>query len=165
MQRSNKLYFVSTRVFIVNHFSWDGMPILDDNSPRENYLAISPWTELRVAALHELYMTSTLSMQCNKSDGNRFQVNYAALINYSLNLCCITQLKLNILYSMHWSLKHDDFFLILQGAWEGLLIPSMLPKSPEVPHCPYVYVPEDRIDLTRSNVDLIRSNIRSYLYV
>ncbi|XP_026327382.1 tyramine beta-hydroxylase isoform X2 [Hyposmocoma kahamanoa] len=89
---------------------WDGMPILDSNSPRNNYLAIRPWTELRVAALHELYVTSTLSMQCNKSDGTRFQ-----------------------------------------GAWEGLLIPTMLPISPEVPHCPIVYAPEDKNDLTRSN--------------
>lgn len=67
-------------------FSWDGMPIDDYNSPRNNYLAINPWTDLRVAALHELYMTSTLSMQCNKSDGNRFQVNYTDPIILKWNI-------------------------------------------------------------------------------
>ncbi|XP_072948838.1 tyramine beta-hydroxylase isoform X2 [Epargyreus clarus] len=48
---------------------WDNMSISYESPPRANYLAIKPWTPLRVHALHALYTESPISMQCNKSDG------------------------------------------------------------------------------------------------
>ncbi|XP_063825725.1 tyramine beta-hydroxylase [Ostrinia nubilalis] len=53
--------------------NWDDISISFKSSPRDNYLSIKPWTPLRVVALNALYTESTISMQCNKSDGNRFQ--------------------------------------------------------------------------------------------
>ncbi|KAL4718317.1 hypothetical protein ACJJTC_002375, partial [Scirpophaga incertulas] len=52
---------------------WDNMSISYATPPRANYLAIKPWTPLRTKALNELYTESPISMQCNKSDGSRFQ--------------------------------------------------------------------------------------------
>nr|AKL78855.1 tyramine beta hydroxylase [Chilo suppressalis] len=58
---------------------WDNMTISYEGSPRENYLAVNPWTPLRANALKELYTESPISMQCNKSDGNRFQGDWEGL--------------------------------------------------------------------------------------
>lgn len=57
------------------------MSISYEQGPRMNYLAISPWTPLRVKTLQALYTESPISMQCNKSDGSRFQV-----VIYSLKM-------------------------------------------------------------------------------
>lgn len=48
-------------------------------SPRANYLSIHPWTPLRVKALNALYTESPISMQCNRSDGNRFQGDWEGI--------------------------------------------------------------------------------------
>ncbi|XP_053609984.1 tyramine beta-hydroxylase [Plodia interpunctella] len=58
---------------------WDNINISYTSPPRANYLAIHPWTPLRVKSLHSLYVESPISMQCNKSDGNRFQGNWEGL--------------------------------------------------------------------------------------
>ncbi|XP_073956081.1 tyramine beta hydroxylase [Choristoneura fumiferana] len=59
--------------------NWDNMSVSFAAPPRHNYLAIHPWTPLRVSALHTLYTESPISMQCNKSDGNRFQGDWEGL--------------------------------------------------------------------------------------
>ncbi|CAK1551235.1 unnamed protein product [Leptosia nina] len=58
---------------------WDNMPISYKAPPRANYLSIRPWTALRVNSLDLLYDKSTISMQCNKSDGNRFQGDWEGI--------------------------------------------------------------------------------------
>ncbi|CAH0715379.1 unnamed protein product, partial [Brenthis ino] len=58
---------------------WDNISISFTAAPRANYLAIKPWTPLRAKALHTLYTESTISMQCNKSDGNRFQGDWEGI--------------------------------------------------------------------------------------
>ncbi|XP_014367244.2 tyramine beta-hydroxylase [Papilio machaon] len=58
---------------------WDNMSISYSAPPRANYLAIKPWTPLRADALTALYTESPISMQCNKSDGNRFQGDWEGL--------------------------------------------------------------------------------------
>ncbi|CAK1580485.1 unnamed protein product [Parnassius mnemosyne] len=58
---------------------WDNMPISYLSPPRANYLSIKPWTPLRASALNALYTESPISMQCNKSDGNRFQGDWEGL--------------------------------------------------------------------------------------
>ncbi|KAG7308475.1 hypothetical protein JYU34_005685 [Plutella xylostella] len=58
---------------------WDNMSISDKASPRENYLSIHPWTPLRTQSLQKLYAESPISMQCNKSDGNRFQGDWEGI--------------------------------------------------------------------------------------
>ncbi|KAL0838663.1 hypothetical protein ABMA28_016736 [Loxostege sticticalis] len=58
---------------------WDDVAISFKVSPRENYLSIKPWTPLRVNALNALYTESPISMQCNKSDGNRFQGDWEGI--------------------------------------------------------------------------------------
>ncbi|XP_034831774.1 tyramine beta-hydroxylase isoform X1 [Maniola hyperantus] len=58
---------------------WDNISIDFAAPPRANYLAIAPWTPLRAKALHMLYTESPISMQCNKSDGNRFQGDWEGI--------------------------------------------------------------------------------------
>ncbi|CAH0585570.1 unnamed protein product [Chrysodeixis includens] len=58
---------------------FDNMSISYTAEPRANYLAIKPWTHLRAAALDTLYTESPISMQCNKSDGTRFQGDWEGL--------------------------------------------------------------------------------------
>ncbi|KAI5633676.1 tyramine beta-hydroxylase [Phthorimaea operculella] len=58
---------------------WDNISISYTASPRENYLSVQPWTPLRVKALNTLYTESPISMQCNKSDGNRFQGDWEGI--------------------------------------------------------------------------------------
>ncbi|XP_046966055.1 tyramine beta-hydroxylase [Vanessa cardui] len=58
---------------------WDNMSISFEAAPRANYLSIKPWTPLRAKALHMLYTESPISMQCNKSDGNRFQGDWEGI--------------------------------------------------------------------------------------
>ncbi|XP_045498203.1 tyramine beta-hydroxylase [Colias croceus] len=58
---------------------WDNMPISYKASPRANYLSIKPWTPLRAKSLDNLYTESPISMQCNKSDGNRFQGDWEGI--------------------------------------------------------------------------------------
>ncbi|CAH4028352.1 unnamed protein product [Pieris brassicae] len=58
---------------------WNNMPISYKASPRANYLSIKPWTPLRTNSLHMLYSESPISMQCNKSDGNRFQGDWEGI--------------------------------------------------------------------------------------
>ncbi|XP_045448195.1 tyramine beta-hydroxylase [Melitaea cinxia] len=58
---------------------WDNVPISRSSAPRGNYLAIAPWTPLRARALHALYSEAPISMQCNKSDGNRFQGDWEGI--------------------------------------------------------------------------------------
>lgn len=58
---------------------WDNMSISYTASPRNNYLAIKPWTQLRASSLHALYTDSPISMQCNKSDGSRFQGDWEGI--------------------------------------------------------------------------------------
>ncbi|XP_026739132.1 tyramine beta-hydroxylase [Trichoplusia ni] len=60
--------------------NFDNMPISYTAAPRANYLAIHPWSDLRASALNTLYMESPLSMQCNKSDGTRFQGDWEGLL-------------------------------------------------------------------------------------
>jgi hypothetical protein len=59
--------------------SWD----FDKTSPakgdRANYQSIR-WTPLTTLLLKTMYMTSPISMQCNQSDGNRFQVSLLAYV-------------------------------------------------------------------------------------
>ncbi|XP_041979262.1 tyramine beta-hydroxylase isoform X2 [Aricia agestis] len=58
---------------------YDYMPISYTASPRHNYLSIQPWSPLRATALHGLYTESPISMQCNRSDGNRFQGDWEGI--------------------------------------------------------------------------------------
>ncbi|XP_049873165.1 tyramine beta-hydroxylase [Pectinophora gossypiella] len=58
---------------------WDNMSICYKASPRMNYLSIHPWTPLRVNSLNTLYTESPISMQCNKSDGHRFQGDWEGM--------------------------------------------------------------------------------------
>ncbi|NP_001243923.1 tyramine beta hydroxylase precursor [Bombyx mori] len=58
---------------------WDDIPISSKATPRDNYLAIQPWTRLRADTLHTLYVESPISMQCNKSDGSRFQGDWEGI--------------------------------------------------------------------------------------
>ncbi|XP_047029740.1 uncharacterized protein LOC124637375 [Helicoverpa zea] len=58
---------------------WDNMSISYKAAPRANYLSIKPWTHLRANALHALYTESPISMQCNKSDGSRFQGDWEGI--------------------------------------------------------------------------------------
>ncbi|XP_060803307.1 tyramine beta-hydroxylase [Amyelois transitella] len=58
---------------------WDNISISFDSPPRANYLAVHPWTPLRAKSLHTLYVESPISMQCNKSDGNRFQGDWEGI--------------------------------------------------------------------------------------
>ncbi|CAH2250212.1 jg6910 [Pararge aegeria aegeria] len=58
---------------------WDNISIDFKATPRTNYLSIRPWTPLRAKALHTLYTESPISMQCNKSDGNRFQGDWEGI--------------------------------------------------------------------------------------
>lgn len=60
-------------------YKWDNMSISYMASPRDNYLSITPWTRLRANTLHDLYTESPISMQCNKSDGTRFQGDWEGI--------------------------------------------------------------------------------------
>ncbi|XP_065570089.1 dopamine beta-hydroxylase-like isoform X4 [Artemia franciscana] len=51
--------------------SWEDQPTDTSRAISENYRAIS-WTPLRAKLLDDFYTHSAISMQCNKSDGNRF---------------------------------------------------------------------------------------------
>ncbi|KAG6444520.1 hypothetical protein O3G_MSEX003409 [Manduca sexta] len=58
---------------------WDNMPISYNATPRMNYLSINPWTPLRTNVLDTLFYESPISMQCNKSDGSRFQGDWEGI--------------------------------------------------------------------------------------
>ncbi|KAJ0176492.1 hypothetical protein K1T71_007671 [Dendrolimus kikuchii] len=72
-----------SNVALENYFKfereWDNMSISYEQGPRMNYIAISPWTPLRVKTLQALYTESPISMQCNKSDGSRFQGDWEGM--------------------------------------------------------------------------------------
>ncbi|KAM3965288.1 tyramine beta hydroxylase [Aphomia sociella] len=72
-----------SNIALENYFKfekrWDNISISYDSPPRHNYLAITPWTPLRVSGLNDLYVESPISMQCNKSDGNRFQGDWEGI--------------------------------------------------------------------------------------
>ncbi|XP_063364441.1 tyramine beta-hydroxylase [Cydia amplana] len=59
--------------------NWDNMSISKSSPPRQSYLSIDPWSPLRVSSLHTLYTESPISMQCNQSDGHRFQGDWEGL--------------------------------------------------------------------------------------
>ncbi|XP_050684571.1 tyramine beta-hydroxylase [Leptidea sinapis] len=59
---------------------WDNISIDLRAPPRANYLSITPWSPLRVKALQMLYQHSPISMQCNKSDGSRFQGEWEGIV-------------------------------------------------------------------------------------
>ncbi|XP_026762021.2 tyramine beta-hydroxylase [Galleria mellonella] len=72
-----------SNIALENYFKfeqrWDNISISYNSPPRYNYLAIKPWTPLRVNTLNSLYVESPISMQCNKSDGNRFQGDWEGI--------------------------------------------------------------------------------------